>query len=344
MLLKAMLDDMNQAPAIYQPTRFWAACVPHILEDIEKQGVECFRSHKSGLAYYVPSYASLEYLAKKAAYEAEFARLSKADANLGRLWRAEVNGQTEALMDYRIVAAADNGKAPELMHLSQSTVGAPAEAFQIEGKIFGAAFLRYMKCLAFLKKTVAAHRIRKVLEIGGGYGVLGEILGKQERPYFYMNVDIPPVAYIATWYLRQVFGDDAVLDYQQARDLDQIDPSELQKKGYKAAILCPWQLEKVTGSFEMFFNSASFQEMEPEVVANYAKEVTRLTSHFLVLKNSRHGKQLASEGHIGVEKPTKREDYLSFFEGFKLVGSDAATFGIQSDTGFVSEVMIFSRS
>lgn len=343
MLLQTMLDDMASAPAIYQPTRFWASCVPHIVEDIKKQGIENFRSHASGLAYYVPSYASIEYLQKKEAYEAEFNRLAKADANLGRLWRADVNGQNQALLDYRIVVAADDGKAPELMHLEQSTVGNPAEAFKIDGKIFGAAFLRYMKCLAFLKKTVAAHRIRRVLEIGGGYGVMGEILGKQSRPYFYMNVDIPPVAYVATYYLKQVLGEDAVFDYAQAREMDRIDPAELQKQGYKAAVLCPWQLEKVTGSFEMFFNSASFQEMEPEVVENYARDVSRLVTHFLVLKNSRHGKQLASENKIGVEKPTKHEDYLRFFADFKMIACDAATFGIQSDTGFASDVMIFSR-
>lgn len=343
MLLEKMMADMEKAPEIYRPTRFWASCVPHIVRDIEEYGIEQFRSHQSGLAYYVPSYGDLNYLRDKSNYEAELDRLGKLQPELANAWRNKITGYGEALMDYHIFRAADTDVAPNLSEVSQSTYGSPAEHFVFEGRTYGAAFLRYLKCLVFLKKKVKAHRVRKVLEIGGGYGVLGEILLKsQGRPYFYLDVDIPPVAYVATNYLQTVFGEAAVADYHVTRDMETIDVDDLQARGYRAAVLCPWQLERVKGSFELFMNSASFQEMEPEVTANYATQVARLVTDFLLLKNSRHGKPMATEQSIGVIQPTTRKHYLEAFSDFDLVAMDAATFGIDYG-GFASEVMVFQR-
>jgi len=344
LLLSTMLADMENAPQRYKPTRFWAGCVPHILDDIAKHGVTSFRSHQSGLNYYVPSYAQTNYMAAREEYDRELDRLAEANLELAELWRRQITGAAEAEMDYHIFVAAETDKPPELLGVSQSDFGAPSEFFQFHGKVFGAAFLRYLKCLVFLKKHTPSHRIRRVLEIGGGYGVLGEILLKSpSRPYFYVNVDIPPVAYVATEYLRGVFGKEAVADYLVTRDLETIDPVALQQQGYRAVVLCPWQLERLQGPFELFVNSASFQEMEPEVVANYASHVTRLVNGYLLLKNSRHGKQLAEhEGAIGVEKPTTHAHYLDFFSEFELVARDVATFGL-AHGGFASEVLVFKR-
>ncbi len=68
--------------------------------------------------------------------------------------------------------------------------------------------LNYLKGLAFLKKTVGTSSIRRVLEIGGGYGTLGEIFLKSDYDNsVYIDVDIPPAAYVATRYLQKVFGE-----------------------------------------------------------------------------------------------------------------------------------------
>ena len=83
--------------------------------------------------------------------------------------------------------------------------------------------------------------------------------------------------------------------------------------------------------------------MEPDVVANYAKHVNRLVKNYILLRNQRHGKQIASKaGDFGVLEPVTREHYLEFFSDFDLVGVDSKTFG-EEKNGFASEVMVLRR-
>jgi putative sugar O-methyltransferase len=100
--------------------------------------------------------------------------------------------------------------------------------------------------LVFTKKTVDTSKLRTALEIGGGFGSFGEILLGARPDAFYVDVDIPPVATIATGYLEQVLGEDRVLGYERARDLERIDLAEIAAV-HRAVVLCPWQPPQVEG-------------------------------------------------------------------------------------------------
>jgi len=117
--------------------------------------------------------------------------------------------------------------------------------------------------LVLLKKTVDTSSLQTALEIGGGFGTVGEILNGARPDAFYADVDIPPVAAIATWYLEQVLGEDRVLGYEQTRDWDRIDLAEI-ARSHRAVVLRPWQLPHVEGQVDLFMNFVSFQEMEPQ--------------------------------------------------------------------------------
>jgi hypothetical protein len=183
-----------------------------------------------------------------------------------------------------------------------------------------------------------------VAEIGGGYGTLGEILLKcEDADFFYVNVDIPPVAYVSTHYLRQLFGRDKVCDYLETGKAEAIDLADLSRR-FRAVVLCPWQLPRVRGRVDLFVNFISFQEMEPEVVANYASHINALTAEYVLLRNSRAGKRVAKEpGKVGVIEPVTRDHYLRFLEPFQLVAVDSLAFGSQLPGVFESEVLVFRR-
>jgi len=209
----------------------------------------------------------------------------------------------------------------------------------------GRSFLNYMRGLAYLKKHAATDDLETVLEIGGGYGTLGEILLKARPGGFYMNVDIPPVAAVSTWYLRKVFGEEAVFDYRDAKTTDAIDLDEIRRK-YRAAVLCPWQLSKVAGSFDLFANFISFQEMEPPVVENYAREVKRLTPRHVLLRNSATGKPVAVAGEMGVFEPTSTDRIIGYFEPeYRTVARDAYGAGHVKLSGTMnSEAIVMARA
>lgn len=309
-LMSDMLHDMDLCPKLYHPTNFWKSFLPNIIADVEKFGFSDFRRHRSALNFYVPAYP----------------------------------GEQGADNDYSIFKKIDNQyKCPKLDGISESKVGNPQQQFEFAENLYSRSFLNYLKGLSYLKSLVDTDKIASVLEIGGGYGTLGEIFLKSNFDrYFYVNVDIPPLAYISTRYLEEVFGKENVAGYDVTKDMVVIDIAEVSKK-YRAMVLCSWQLPRLQGAFELFVNYISFQEMEPNVVENYAEHVNRLVKNYILLRNQRSGKQVAARaGDFGVLEPVTREHYLKFFSGFGLVGIDSEIFG-EKKNGFASEVMVFSQ-
>lgn len=344
-LLALMLEDMESAPVEYRPTRFWQSGLGGIVEDLDRFGVDSFRRHPSAISFYVPYYGQQVWFSNRPQVEEIMASLKKLGLGAEEAWQKMLDGSQEAISDYRTFLAADRSdRAPELSTVSESRYGLPLEQWTFDEQLVGRSMLRYLRMLAMLKQSVDTNLVESALEIGGGFGSLGEILLKSSsRDYFYVDVDIPPVGFVATRYLQECFGADAVATYEQTRDLETIDLDELRRE-YRAAVLCPWQLPRLRGSFELFVNSVSFQEMEPSVVRNYGSQIDRLVTRYLLLRNSRHGKNVAtSETEIGVDTPLRREDYLEIFSDFDAVAIDSFVFGTRLPNGFQSEVMVLER-
>jgi putative sugar O-methyltransferase len=332
-LLRVMLDDAAAAPEIYRPTSFWQPCSELIVAELRTLGPASFRRHPSALRFFVPV----------------FRRASPTQRSLASLlgfvehpWqrRARVTAERE----FAIVSAAGVPGRPRLDHFDESGIGEPDEQFVFGGRRFSCSALRYLRMLALLEKSVDGERVRNVLEIGGGFGTLGEIVLSRDPNAFYVDVDIPPLSFVSSYYLGQVFGADKVATYEHTRELETIDLDELRAQGYRAAVLCAWQLPKLRGRFNLFVNSVSFQEMEPRVVQNYAGLVQELVDDYLLLRNSIAGKVIAREaGEIGVIEPIVRDDYPRFFDQFERIAADGEVFGDTSSKGFVSEVTVWRR-
>lgn len=104
-----------------------------------------------------------------------------------------------------------------------------------------------------------------------------------------------------------------------------------------------WQLPRLVGQVDLFANFISFQEMEPHVVHNYARQVSGLGARYLLLRNQEKGKPVASRpGERGVLEPVTRDTYLEAFHGYELLARDSALFG-DEHRGFNSEVLVFAR-
>ena len=339
--LRHMLADMEAAPDLYKPTNFWNSGLEAIVKDIEAEGMENFRTHPSAAFFYVPVYASntLRKYGKYLLPLVDRMRPRKRAKAMVRLTRSD-----RARLDYRILRATSVAGGLDIDSVSESDAGG-GERFEFDGKSYSRSMLNYMRALNLLKKTVDTSGIRSVLEIGGGYGTLGEILLKaQPEGSLYVNVDIPPVAAVSTYYLQQVFGADQVLCYTDSREMAQIDLEAL-KGRYKAVVLCPWQLPKLKGQFDLFANFMSFQEMEPDVVANYISLVAPLTAGHVITRNTAVGKKIAQKaGDIGVFEQVTTKFITEQFQGFDTLAADAFVYGEMNDSGsYVSQVLVLGR-
>jgi hypothetical protein len=182
-----------------------------------------------------------------------------------------------------------------------------------------------------------------VLELGGGYGGLGELLLKADARIVYVDVDIPPVAAVATFYLEKVFGVGSVLTYEITREMDIIDIEQI-SSNCMCAVLCPWQLATSTGGgrpfCELYLLSGNGtghrSQLHPISATSYALVSPN--------RNSRQGKPVAErDGELGVLCPVIIDDAIAQFDASDVLGRDSHTSG-DSYEGFESEVVCMRRA
>jgi putative sugar O-methyltransferase len=328
----------------YQPTTFWGAASEKITEELKTYGLAHFRRIPSALGYFVPNYSGSasgitpeQALELRAMLEQRYPTARKSQQALHHF----LSGTQAALSDYRVFLASQAAEClPHLHNFSESTYGSPTEQFEWNGKRFSRSALNYLLGLCFLKRHLRGDFPRVVLEIGGGFGTLGEIWSQSDVPgWQYINVDIPPTQGVAEYYLKKVLGEDHVTGFGDIAQSGTVALSSLKP----AAVLCSWQIEQLIGQVDLFVNFISFQEMEPEVVQNYLRHVDRLEARWVLLRNLREGKQKKSGSHVGVETPIRTDDYLAMLTNYDLIERNVHPFGFQTVDGFHSELMLLKR-
>ncbi len=337
--------DMKQQAAHYQPGVFWDAASQAIVDELSEHGVEQFRRLPKALGFFVPTYGSPANSFSSAMTQqlvGFHAGCEGSTAKQALMLRHLLGGEAHALADYRVLLAADDATTlPRLDCFSESQVGQPVEHFEFEGRRFSRSSLNYLLGLAFLKRHLKGEVPRVVMEIGGGFGTLGEILASAGIPDFrYIDLDIPPTSFVAQHYLSGAVGADRVATYAETRDLEAIEIEGLKS----LSTLCCWQVEKLRGKVDLFVNFISFQEMEPAIVRNYLQHVDRLRARHVLLRNLREGKPVKSDRvAYGVETPILGGDYDQFLEHYELVATNVHPFGYRTVDGFHSELRLYRR-
>jgi len=339
-------DDMRTQNELYRPSAFWEEASSRIVDEICEHGIHNFRRLRYPLSFFVPTFGSPGNFFSQANAELLHTTLEQVapEANKAQLSLSQfLSGETSAKADYRVLLAADSpDKLPYLHTFSESKVGHPVEHFEFEGRCFSRSALNYMLGLSLLKKHLGLDEVpRTVLEIGGGFGTLGEILANAGiEGLHYVDIDIPPTSYVAQYYLTEALGVEKVTSYAQTKEQSEIEISQLTP----ISVLCAWQIEKLRGDVDLFVNFISFQEMEPHIVKNYLQHVARLNTRWVLLRNMREGKQVKKPGQLaGVETPILSEDYLSMLPGYELVERNVHPFGYLTVDGYHSELLLLRR-
>lgn len=338
-----LMQALAQQSKLYQPGVFWEEASKVMMEELDTKGIETFRSLSSSLSFFVPTYGypgnalSEQTMDSLKDWINSQALPAKQSAYLNQL----TSGYGAALADYRTLVASEYGtqKAPYLTEFSESQVGAPVEQFEIEGHRYSRSALNYLTGLSFLKKHTDLSGFKRVMEIGGGFGTLGEILHQTLPDAQYVDIDIPPTLCCSTYYLKQVFGESQVSTFDDVALLKSVELTDLKQ----AAVLPSWCIEKLQGKLDLFVNFISFQEMEPDIVQNYLDNVSRLEADWVFLRNMREGKQLRAQNRFGVDKPIFSEDYAQMLPGYDLLETNVYPYGFKTVDGYHSELMLFKR-
>ena len=246
------------------------------------------------------------------------------------------------MSDYRVLLAADDcNRKPWLHRYTECSYGNPTEQFIFDGRSFSRSSLNYLLGLAMLKKHLNDIKEISVLEVGGGFGTLGEILAAAGfKIWRYIGIDIPPNSFIAEKYLAATLGSSSVAGYTDTLSMREIKLNELPS----ASALCSWQIQKLVGRVDLFVNFISFQEMEPYVVFNYLSHENRLEAKWVLLQHIREDKNLRSaDCSVGVEASTRSEDYIHMLPNYQLIEQNVLPFCFRTVDGFNSELLLFKR-
>lgn len=310
------LAGLETCDPVYRPTNFWGPGVERLLADLRERGLESFKSWPEATFWFYPTYgAGLPQPAQRRVIAA--AKAERPDRGGGWI-RALLNGAPDARRDFDAARLAwDHSRWPfDLEGYAESKVGDPVQGFRLlpdSDLRWTKPYLNYLLCLAALSRHVDRPPA-SVLELGGGFGVLGEILMARDPQVRYVNCDIPPLLTVSSYYLRTLFG-DRVLTYD-----DRVpDAGPVQVPA--SACLPNWRIGDLEGPFDVFVNSYSFQEMEPDVVEHYVDTVAGLGVRYAVSLNSREGKHVAaSADEVGVKDPVTSSAVIDLFRarGYRL--------------------------
>ena len=331
-------ENKRNPGSFYQPGIFWKAALKKIEDQFNEAGISQFRADKTNLSFFVPTYGcpgngfNSETIAKL---------YSSVEKNLSckqkRFLENKFNGYDHALSDYRAFKIANlNNDHFGLLKFSESKVGNPIEHFRFEMNWFSRSSLNYLLGLSFLLSIDPSFKPRKILEIGGGFGSLAEILAKSNYQQFkYLDLDLPIMANIAKEYILNCFKDSALVSVTNNTLRKKFTFDHLEKMSF----LPNWRIEDLHGSIDLFVNFISFQEMEPQIVKNYISHVQRLSPKWVLLRNMREGKQLVTDSTVGVQKQITTKNYLDYFSDYELVKASVLEYGFETADGYSSELL-----
>jgi putative sugar O-methyltransferase len=285
-LLRMMLDDETGQNGLYRPGPYWQGYQRRVLDAIERNGIERFRADAAvgkGYADILTHDASDLWLSaggirdriKRALRAAPLLHKMFDDyqllneSHLGKFLSVRSLYYQERYGDW-LTEAERETPLPDSRH------GGCESVIEINGKTHAAKYVELLMQICNFSDQVDFSRPRTAFEIGGGFGALSHLLlSRFHNIRKLVYLDIPPMIYIGTEYLRHHFG-DAVIDYSQTRRRERIEfaPND----DLEIVCLCPWQVEQLQCAVDIFWNSASFSEMTPDIVANYAGHICRVLS------------------------------------------------------------------
>lgn len=327
-LLEIMFADMQKADVLYRPTNYWSVYQKKLMPVLAKEGISRFRASDCKVfGSFGVSQTPLTLMAQW--YRSDQHHTSMLERILFSLYekkpafalimkqhRATLQAFREACFHFTLRGDQDH----QLLSIGDSGLGDPQDLFtpnKITNNYYTLSFLRYYHHLQWVRQFVDFTAVRSVLELGCGYGGQIEVIRKLYPNIRLIVCDIPPQLYISEQYLKAVFPGE-VTGYLETSRAEKIDWSNADAK--PITIIPTWKLKNLVTPVDLFWSSATFQEMEPEVVENYLKIIQQLTRSFIYLLQIPTGKKKVQEsGKLGVLEPTKLEHYIQFLPEFSLI-------------------------
>lgn len=315
-LLSMMVQGAQQSGPLWIATPYWQGYRDRILREIARNGLRGMRNNQpllKGFAFGgMPSSELPTTPFKRAVWRclAGLPGVRRILAEHNRVFAAEYERHKATRRNLARVAMDEIAKSfPDLKPPVGIANDGADDAFTWRGHVLVPAYAMYLSRIADFYTRIPPKDVTSILEIGPGLG-LSTLAHMTLNPHLRIvaNIDIVPVLYLSTQFLRSIEGIDLV-DYREMRDHVSI-TTEPTDAGVRVYQMAPWQLPKLEGQIDYFFNAFSFQEMEDDVVRNYAAEIFRLVDKGALIHSMAVGHK---PGAGGQRAPVTLEFLTSLF-------------------------------
>ena len=326
-LLELMVDDMEASGAFYRPTKYWKSYTAAIIELFRKVGLRDFRRSKErvlatfGCVDTIPELQLSTFLNRsKNLTQEQLKNIEPYMEFANSLWEqgvpvgpgglavANFFSMSERLADAKALKV---GLKP-FTELSISRFGNPYGFIKEEShRTFRSIY--YFNFVCFVAQFADLSKYTTVVEIGSGSGMQAEILKKLFPQLTIVLLDLAPQLYTAERYLTKSFPDD-VVPYRESNS-NNWDGSLIPGKIYFLPLRA---IENLAPKGKvLFWNAASFGEMEPGIVKNYAKYISSFSANLFLMQHfsGKHGPR------VSVTMPV----YEKAFSSYTLIAKSQST-------------------
>lgn len=313
--LDELLQAYRNAPQEFQATRYWASYEKRILDAIAALELDQLRSGQ---------YPILRTFGFNDVVFPDYSQFPIWQRGMLKWFHRDVL-RNRAVLPYRLRLSniqemayhhcelvGKLSRAIPVGALEASTFGNPPDLFEMGGRAYTMLFLDYYLRYCFSQKHVGYQGDEIIVELGSGSGYQVEVLKKLYPRMTILCFDMPAQIFLCEQYLAQALGPENIVGTEVT--LRWQDLSGLKKGGVH--FLGNWQVPLLRGfRHDVFWNAASFGEMEPAVVANYLSYI-KGSAAWIYLLQARHGKETAGATHV--EKPIALDDYRQLLSGYAL--------------------------
>jgi putative sugar O-methyltransferase len=302
-LLDLMMKDQSQQKNVYRPGPYWIDNQIRYLKSIYELGVLNFRSEPR----ISKAFGTHSTFWPEDKYMSDHRPIPRLKGRV-KCFLTKLPIFSKIISDYKHVATVAQERYLKyftsfhcqnlnVIDVPKNTLTCGVDAIgDFSGVKYATDYLKNALRIENFSHYVDFKKVRSVIEIGGGFGIVPHILShnfKNIKKVFY--IDIPPMIYLATQYLKQFF---VVKDYSQTRNLDKILFSK--DDDFEIICLCPWQIENISEQVDLLWNTASFSEMTQEIVENYSNHLKKmnLKSICLMLNKTGNDGMTTSRGKI----------------------------------------------
>jgi len=326
-LLDLMVADMEASSDLYQPTKYWKGYTVEAIELLRTVGLRNFRRSEErilssfGCLDTAPKLQFSELLSNTQGgdentrrFLAPFAKFSNSvweqgtPVGPGGLTVKNFFIMSERLADAK---ALEVGLKP-FSELSISRFGNPF-GFNKDDAHTTFRSIYYFNFVCFVAQFADLSQYSAVVEIGPGSGAQAEILKILFPQLTIVLLDLAPQLYVTERYLTKSFPND-VVPYRESNSKDwdgPLSPGKIYFLPLRA-------IENLAPKGKvLFWNAASFGEMEPDIVENYAKYISYFATNLFLMQHfsGKHGPKLS------VTMPV----YETAFSSYELIAQAQST-------------------